>query len=240
MIVSVFVVISHSRLLVRGAVARRLDGLLGNLYVSVVRRSSLRSVDSFLCEGDLVGVVRDVSGSIDGSTSHGDVFLEMGSMRRCVNSSTGYGDVFLEVRAMSRCVDGGTGDTDIVSEDGGLNSRAVLAFNAVNGRVVGLVMAVNLNGRLGVARRSVLGAWSLGVLVRLVEDVYVGRSVAVFLVVLLAVDTGTAVTFFFTRDTDLFFTVALLSSRGQLSRGGDRRVLTFPSGFLGFGGKFDL
>lgn len=60
-----------------------------------------------------------------------------------------------------------------------------------------------------------------------------------FLVVLL-VDTGTAVTFFFTRDTDLFFTVALLSSRRQLGRGGDRRVLTFPSGFLGFGGKFDL
>lgn len=60
------------------------------------------------------------------------------------------------------------------------------------------------------------------------------------LLVVLAVDTGTAVTFFFTCDTDLFFTVALLSSRGQLSRGGDRRVLTFPSGFLGFGGKFNL
>ncbi|KAI1307538.1 hypothetical protein F5Y03DRAFT_122954 [Xylaria venustula] len=53
-------------------------------------------------------------------------------------------------------------------------------------------------------------------------------------------DTGTAVTFFFTCDTDLFFAVALLSSRGQLGRGGSRRVLTFPSGFLGFGGKFDL
>jgi hypothetical protein len=53
-------------------------------------------------------------------------------------------------------------------------------------------------------------------------------------------DTGTAVTFFFTCNTDLFFTVALLTSRGQLSSGGDRRVLTFPSGFLGFDGKFDL
>lgn len=50
----------------------------------------------------------------------------------------------------------------------------------------------------------------------LVEDVYVGRFVTVLLVVLV-LDTGTAVTFFFTRDTDLFFAVALLSSCRQLS-----------------------
>lgn len=60
------------------------------------------------------------------------------------------------------------------------------------------------------------------------------------LLVVLAVGTGTAVTFFFTRDMDLFFTVSLLTTRRELSRGGDRRVLTFPSGFFGFGGKFDL
>ncbi|EXK34002.1 hypothetical protein FOXG_18464 [Fusarium oxysporum f. sp. lycopersici 4287] len=50
-------------------------------------------------------------------------------------------------------------------------------------------------------------------------------------------DTGTAVTFFFTRNTDLFFAKALLSARRNLFGGDrDRRVLTFPSGLglLGF------
>jgi hypothetical protein len=54
---------------------------------------------------------------------------------------------------------------------------------------------------------------------------------------MLVLDTGTVVTFFY---TDLFFGVALLTARGQLSSSGERRVLTFPSGFFRFGGKFDL
>lgn len=48
-------------------------------------------------------------------------------------------------------------------------------------------------------------------------------------------EAGTAVFF---CDTDLFFE-SLFSTR-ELSNGGDRRVMTFPSGFLRFGGKFDL
>ena len=57
--------------------------------------------------------------------------------------------------------------------------------------------------------------------------------------VLLVLETGTAVTFFFTRDTDLFFAVAVLSTRGKFSGGGERRVLTFPSGWL-LVGEVDL
>lgn len=59
---------------------------------------------------------------------------------------------------------------------------------------------------------------------------------------LLLLGTGTAVTFFFARDSDLFFTVVLLfaTRRNYFSSGGRerRRVLTFPSGLWLWG--FDL
>jgi hypothetical protein len=49
----------------------------------------------------------------------------------------------------------------------------------------------------------------------------------------LVLGTGTAVTFFFTRDTDLVFAVAMLSTGWKLSGGSsERRLLTFPSGLL--------
>jgi hypothetical protein len=51
-----------------------------------------------------------------------------------------------------------------------------------------------------------------------------------------AVGTGTAVTFLFTCNTDLFFAVAVLSARREVNRG--RRVMTFPSGLLGW--EFNL
>lgn len=44
---------------------------------------------------------------------------------------------------------------------------------------------------------------------------------------LFVLDTGTAVTFFFTRDMDL-----LAVARRQLGGGSERRVLTLPSGLL--------
>lgn len=56
------------------------------------------------------------------------------------------------------------------------------------------------------------------------------RSLVVLFVVL-AVDTGTAVTFLFTCDMDLFF-VAVLAARREVGGGLRGRVLTFPSGFL--------
>lgn len=58
-------------------------------------------------------------------------------------------------------------------------------------------------------------------------------------VMLLSLETGTAVTFFFTRNTDLFFAVAVLSARRKFGGGRERRVLTFPSGWLLLG-EFDL
>lgn len=55
----------------------------------------------------------------------------------------------------------------------------------------------------------------------------------------LLLETGTAVTFFFTRESNLFFAVTVLAARRKLSGGGVRRVLTFPSGCL-VAGKLDL
>lgn len=61
---------------------------------------------------------------------------------------------------------------------------------------------------------------------------------------LLVLDTGTAVTFFFTRNPDLFFAKAMLSlllgARRKFSGSSDRRVLTFPSGFLLLGLDLNL
>jgi hypothetical protein len=56
--------------------------------------------------------------------------------------------------------------------------------------------------------------------------------------VMIVVDTGTVVTFFLTCVMDLFLAVTMLvfSSR-RFSLCGNRRVLTFPSGFVG---KIDL
>ena len=53
-----------------------------------------------------------------------------------------------------------------------------------------------------------------------------------FVDVMLVMDTGTVVTFFFTRVTDLF-AVTMFALRGNVSVNRDRRVLTFPSGFFG-------
>jgi hypothetical protein len=50
--------------------------------------------------------------------------------------------------------------------------------------------------------------------------------------VVLAVDTGTAVTFLFTCDMDLFFAVAVLAARRKVNRGLRGRVVILPSGFL--------
>jgi len=58
--------------------------------------------------------------------------------------------------------------------------------------------------------------------------------------VLLFADAGTAVTFFFTRYTDLFFAEAMFSAgRRKFGFDRERRVLTFPSGLLLFW-EFDL
>jgi hypothetical protein len=48
--------------------------------------------------------------------------------------------------------------------------------------------------------------------------------------VLMLLDTGTAVTFFFTRYADLFFDAVFAATR-KFSGSRERRVLTLPSGF---------
>jgi hypothetical protein len=97
-------------------------------------------------------------------------------------------------------------------------SRAVFALSNVNGGgVVGVAAGVDLYVRV---RGS---------------SVFRGRSRcrSVFFVLvdaLFEMATGTAVTFFFTRNMDLFFAVATLFARRAFNGCGDRRVLTFPSG----------
>lgn len=55
-------------------------------------------------------------------------------------------------------------------------------------------------------------------------------------VLVVVLDTGTAVTLFFTCNTDLF---SVLSTGREISVGGVRRVLTFPSGRL-LAGELDI
>jgi hypothetical protein len=104
----------------------------------------------------------------------------------------------------SRNVDGGVGAFLVLW----LGTGAVLTLDEVDGSVVVLVAAVDLNVGFGVSlARSAL------------------------LVVVLFADAGTAVTFFFTRYTDLFFAEALLfSTMRKFGVDSERRVLTFPSG----------
>jgi hypothetical protein len=100
----------------------------------------------------------------------------------------------------------------------GLNAVAVLTLDQINGTVVGFVAAVDLNVGFGVRGTRL-----------------------VLLEVELFTDAGTAVTFFFTGYTDLFFAEAMLSGEAMFSGmsmrrkvgvDSERRELTFPSGFV--------
>lgn len=53
-----------------------------------------------------------------------------------------------------------------------------------------------------------------------------------FAVAVLFTGAGTAVMFLFTSDADLFFSEATLSTGRKMCLGLERRVLTFPSGWL--------
>lgn len=90
----------------------------------------------------------------------------------------------------------------------GIGTGAVLTLDKVDSSVVVFVAAVDLNVGFGVSlTRSAL------------------------LVLVLFADAGTAVTFFFTRYTDLFFAEAMLfGTRRKFGVDSERRVLTFPSG----------
>jgi hypothetical protein len=131
-------------------VTRILYGLLGDLHVFVVRRYSLGGVDRFLGYGNSLGKLGTVNRRVNSGTSDRNVLLELRAVSGCVNGSTGDRDALLELRAVRRCINGSTSYTDLVSVDRRLDTSAVFAFNTVNGRVMGLVLTVNLNGRLGV------------------------------------------------------------------------------------------
>lgn len=138
------------------------------------------------------------------SRLNGDVGVFLGDTLRAVLGVLG-------LRSRSRNV-----YVDLV---GGTVTFAVFTLSNVNWAGVRLRAAgVNLNVRFSVLRARC-------------------RSVVVLVNVLvnevLLLGTGTAVTFFFTRNTDLVFAVAVLSTGWKLSGGSsERRLLTFPSGLL--------
>lgn len=85
-----------------------------------------------------------------------------------------------------------------------VGTSAIFTFDAVNGAQVRLVVTIDLNGSLSVRVRRLRTRWlELRCLVRTLRSL--------FLEVITA-DTGTAVTFFFTCDADLFFLEALLTA----------------------------
>lgn len=113
----------------------------------------------------------------------------------------------------------------------GLEAVAVFTFSNINGAQVGMAAGVDFNVSLGVLSCGLL------MVVLLIMRVLLG--VVLLAVVFLVLETGTAVTFFFTRNPDLLLAVMMLSTRGNFSGSSERRVVTFPSGrFLA--GKFDL
>jgi hypothetical protein len=152
-----------------------------------------------------------------------------------------FGDLnfFPERWARSLCVDGG----EVVNlnlfgvvtrlEDGrsrdvysrvvlGTVVLAVLAFSNVNGTNVRVAGRIDLDASVCELGKRMLSARCRTILL-LHES--------------LRMDTGTAVVFLFTRDSDLFFDAFLASVR-KFSGDGERRMLPFPSGLLF--GKFDL
>lgn len=171
----------------------------------------LRDLDGFLDNGGGVlvvggrGVVVVVVGSVKGRLGDVNLFLVDGTRVR----------VGVARRGRAGSVDGGL-YADIFLVAGGVTG-AVFTFNLVNRAVVRAMLMINLNVTVGLGR------------VRRSRPF--GRSV--FLVVLVTMDTGTAVLFLFTCDADLFF-----PARRKLSRDRGGRVLTYPSGFLR--GKLDL
>jgi hypothetical protein len=171
----------------------------------------LRDLDGFLDNGGVlvVGgrgvVVVVVVGSVKGRLGDVNLFLVDGTRVR----------VGVARRGRAGSVDGGL-YADIFLVAGGVTG-AVFTFNLVNRAVVRAMLMINLNVTVGLGR------------VRRSRPF--GRSV--FLVVLVTMDTGTAVLFLFTCDADLFF-----PARRKLSRDRGGRVLTYPSGFLR--GKLDL
>jgi hypothetical protein len=152
------------------------------------------------------------SGRIDCRLAYADRLLGVsGSVTGGVDGGLVDTNGLLEGGTVARAVNGGADYVDFVTVVG-LETGAVFTLGDVDDWVVRAVRPVDLNAGFGVRRLR--------------------ASVMLFAVVLLT-DAGTAVSFLFTSDVDLFFTEAMLRARREFDLGLERRVLTFPSGVLG-------
>lgn len=148
--------------------------------------------------GSVNGLFRDLnvrlvegrtgSGRVDGGLARAERLLVNGGVAGSVDGGLVDVDALSEGRAGGRGVNG---DADLYFVTViGLEARTVLAFGNVDDRVVGAVGVVDLDTRLGVGREG---------------------SAVLFAKVLLT-DAGTAVSFLFTSNADLFFTEATLAA----------------------------
>jgi len=171
------------------------------------------SVDGLFGELD-VRLVKDGAraGRIDSRLANADRLLVDGGVAGGVDGSLVDANGVLEGGTVGRAVNGGADYVDFVTVVG-LETGTVFTLGNVDDGVVRAVRPVDLDAGFGVR-----GLRSGG-------DV-------LFAVVLLT-DAGTAVSFLFTSDVDLFFTEASLRARREFDLGLERRVLTFPSGVLG-------
>jgi hypothetical protein len=219
---AVFVVVAHLGFLGVGSsgvgfgVSGSVDGLLGDLDVLLVDGTCGRGVDGRLAYAVGFLVNGAVAGSVDGGLVDTDAFLEDGAMGRGINGGLVDTGVRLVNGTVAGRVDGGTDDAGFFTVVG-LEAGTVFVLSNVNGSVLATTGLVDIDVDVRLRVRS-------------------ARS-AVLLAVVLSTDAGTAVSFLFTSNADLFFSEALLSGRRKISLGLERRVLTFPSGSLR---EFDL
>jgi hypothetical protein len=155
-IVAILVVVTHLGLLVLGSRGlledSGLDGVVADRALGV-GTELLGGVDGLVNDSGGPGVGREGDRSVDGGVNDGRVGVEglLGLEGGGVYSSANAGSLATEVRL------GGSGNVDGSSRVRvlgllvlGLNAVAVLTLDKVNGTVVGLVAAVDLNVGFGV------------------------------------------------------------------------------------------
>jgi hypothetical protein len=253
-VVTVLVVVTHFAWLLGASKLCWFDGLFRDLQVLLVAGTRNRSVN-----GELV----DVSGLLvlrrAGSSAFDSEVVGLGSLlERGVLRAGWFNGEVVDLGLLSVLVLRGSGASfngvvvdlegvlglvlragrGVGSEVGlaGTETLAVLALSDVNGGgVVGMTgVDLYLGVRSGVLRSRFRSTTILtDVLLSLIMLVLV-LVLLLLVLLLLLLDTGTAVLFFFARDSDLFLAVVVLFARRNddfSGGGGVRRVLTFPSGF---------
>lgn len=193
MLVAFLVVVTHLGLLLLGSGLLEdsgLDDIVADRALGV-GTELLGRVDGLVNDTGGPGVGREGDRSVDGGTNDGRVGVDglLGLEGGGVYSSANAGRLATEVGlGGSGNVNGGSSVRVLRLLVLRLDVVAVLTLDKVDSTVVGLVAAVDLNVSFGV------GAMRLGLLE---EEVFA--------------DAGTAVTFFFTGNADLFFAEAMLT-----------------------------